>query len=105
MRGSSASSRSLSAKSVRSLEDRSGAIHDRARMASRVHGQPAARAERAARGQHGLSLLGEGDDLLVAQPERTLGESSLAVGAGSSPASGAAAPSLATSTNMRRASW
>src|SRR5579864_2198544 len=73
MRGSSASSRSLSAKSVRSLEDGSGAIHDRARMAGRVHGQPAARAERAPRGQHGLSLLGEGDDLLVAEPEADAG--------------------------------
>jgi hypothetical protein len=38
-------------------------------MAGRIHGQTAARAQGPARAQHGLRLLGEGDDLLGAQPE------------------------------------
>ena len=42
-------------------------------MAGGVHGEAAARAKGTARAQHGLGLLGEGDDLLVAEPEADAG--------------------------------
>src|SRR5256885_921242 len=73
--GSSTSRRSIAPASGAgwferpALEDRPGTVEDRARMAGWIHGQTAPRAERTPRGQHRLGLLGEGDDLLVAQPE------------------------------------
>src|SRR2546428_12425535 len=66
MSGSRASRRSVASTES---EDRSGTVVDRARVAGGVHRQPAARAQRAARGQHALGLLGEFGRLLVAEPE------------------------------------
>src|SRR5260221_13574789 len=65
---SSISGRSSSRRSLDS-EDRSGTVHDRTRVARRVHGQPAAGAEGPAGGDHGLRLLRELRGLAVAQPE------------------------------------
>src|ERR1700674_491097 len=51
------------------LEDRPGTVGDRAGMAGGIDRQPAARAQRPACGEHLLRLFGEGNNLLVAQPE------------------------------------
>src|SRR6266852_8925047 len=64
MSGSSARRRSVSIS-----EDRPRAIGYRARVAGRVHREPTPRAQRATGGQDRLRLLGEGDYLVVAEPE------------------------------------
>src|SRR5207302_7239012 len=50
-------------------EDRPGTVHDRTGMAGGIHWQTTSRAKWPAGGKHRLSLLREGDHLVVAEPE------------------------------------
>src|ERR1700737_3778344 len=68
------SASSASGTRPRESEDGPCAIHDRARVAGGIHGQAASGAQRAARGEHRLSLLGEVDDLLGTEPEADAGD-------------------------------
>src|SRR6202011_5456064 len=68
--GSLAMSRSAaSGAGSAASEDRPGTVVDRAGVAGWVHGQAAARAQRAARREHRLRLFRERDDLVGAEPE------------------------------------
>src|SRR5207302_4963692 len=69
--GSCVSNRSVG--SAAESEDRAGTVVDRARVAGGVHRQAAARAQRAAGGEHALGLLREVGRLLVAEPEADAG--------------------------------